>query len=198
MVSWKQDKLTRGNHADSGDERMNAANAWHIARLEHYNTTGLRANWLSGSQLHDFLAELIYRPNAASAYQPNGNWQLYRYYAQNMTGVRLGTDGSSDGAFDVFATLSDAGAVRILGGVRAQSGTWQIQVTNMQALGFPASGRVAVRTLAFVDVVGEGFSNWPTDRGKGKLNYSGGVLTLSVVQTGQDLKTAWAFEFQKP
>lgn len=169
-----------------------------MCRLERYNTSGLRANWLSRGELHDFLAELVYRPNANSAYQPNGAWHMYRYYAQDMSGVRLGTDGSADGVLDIFSTLSDDGVVKILTGVRARTGTWEIEVRNMEALGFPANGRVEIKTLGFDDVGLRGVSNGPSDRGLFTHTYEGGVLRFPIYQTQQDLKTAWAFEFRRP
>ena len=186
-------------YINSGDERMNAANAWNIARLERYDISGLRANWLSRSELHDFLAELIYRPNANSAYQPNGAWQMYKYYAQSMTGYRLGTSGSTDRVLDVFATYNaNDKKVRILTGVRAQTGDWEISVTKMSSLGFPASGSVIIQTWGFDDVGLRGVSNGPSDRGTYNHTYSGNTLTFPIYQTTDDAKTAWAFEFTRP
>ncbi|KAI6777664.1 uncharacterized protein J7T54_002737 [Emericellopsis cladophorae] len=184
-------------YINSGNERQNSANAWHIARLERYNASGLRANWLSTWELHDFLAELVWRPNANSQYQPNGAWHMYRYYAQSMTGTRLGTSGSPDGALDIFSTLASDGTVRILTGVRARTGTWEIEVRNLQALGFPANGQVTIRTLGFDDVGLRGVSNGPSDRGTYTHTYTNGVLRFPIYQTQADLRTAWAFEFRR-
>lgn len=183
---------------DWDSERINAANAWHIARLERYNTTGLRANWLSKLELHDFLAELVYRPDANSAYQPNGEWWLYRYYAQSMSGVRLQTEGTGDGVMDIFSTLGDDGVVRILTGVRVRTGTWNIEVRNLEALGFPSDGQITIQTYGFDDVGLRGASNGPSDRGTYTHTYTNGVLQFPVYQTDQDMKTAWAFEFKRP
>lgn len=185
-------------YINSGDERQNAANAWHIARLERYDTTGLRANWLSTWELHDFLAELVWRPNANSAYQPNGAWQMYRYYAQQMTGQRLTTTGSTDGILDIFATLGNDGVVRILTGVRRGTGTWEIEVRNLGALGFPANGNLVIQTWGFDDVGLRGVSNGPSDRGTFQHTYTGGVLRFPIFQTTEDRTTAWAFEFRRP
>ncbi|PGH17720.1 hypothetical protein AJ80_04728 [Polytolypa hystricis UAMH7299] len=185
-------------YINAGDERQNSANAWHIARLERYDASGLRANWLSEWELHDFLAELVYRPNAQSEYQPNGAWQLYNYYGQEMTGTRLASTGSTDGVLDIFGTLSDDGVVRILTGVRARTGTWEIEVRNLSALGFPASGEITIQTWGFDDVGLRGVSHGPSDRGQHTHAYSDGVLRFPIFQTAEDMKTAWAFEFSRP
>jgi len=182
-------------YINAGEDRMNAANAWHMARLERYNATGLRANWLSRGELHDFLAELVYRPNAQSAYQPNGAWQMYKYYAQDMTGTKYQTYGSGDRAFDIFATRGNDGKVRILTGVRAQTGNWEIEVRNLAAIGLPASGTLTIQTWGFDDVGLRGVSGGPSNRGQYTHTYTGGVLRFPIFQTTQDAKTAWAFEF---
>lgn len=37
---------------------------WWIAQLERVNAFGLRGNWLSGYRLHDFMSNLVSKPNA--------------------------------------------------------------------------------------------------------------------------------------
>lgn len=183
-------------YINSGEDRVNAANAWHMARLERYNATGLQANWLSTGELHDFLAELVYRPNAQSSYQPNGQWQMYNYYAQSMSGTKLTTTGSGDRALDVFATLGSDRKVRVLAGVRAQTGTWEIELRNLVALGLPVSGSLTIQTLGFDDPGLRSVVTTPRSRGTYTHTYSGGVLRFPVYQTQVDAKTALAFEFR--
>lgn len=67
------------------EEQVPSTSAWFVSRFERYDTFGLRANWASACQLHDFLANLITKPGApdaecgATGYQPNGQWQMYAY-----------------------------------------------------------------------------------------------------------------------
>ncbi|KAH9222795.1 hypothetical protein DL95DRAFT_502219 [Leptodontidium sp. 2 PMI_412] len=159
-------------YINSGEDRVNAANAWHMARLERYNATGLQANWLSTGELHDFLAEL------------------------SMTGTKLTTTGSGDRALDVFATLGSDRKVRVLAGVRAQTGTWEIELRNLVALGLPVSGSLTIQTLGFDDPGLRSVVTTPRSRGTYTHTYSGGVLRFPVYQTQVDAKTAWAFEFR--
>lgn len=119
---------------------------------------------------------------------------MYRYYAQNMTGVRLGTEGSADNVLDIFSTLGNDGVVRILTGVRARTGTWEIEVRNSKTLGFPDSGQITIQTFGFDDVGLQDVSNGPSNRGIYTHTYEGGVLRFPIYQTKQDMKTAWAFE----
>lgn len=57
-------------------EEVPGGSAWWISRLERYNMYGLRGNWASGAQLHDFLAGLLGKTDVTSAtgagYYPNG------------------------------------------------------------------------------------------------------------------------------
>lgn len=184
-------------YINSGDERQNAANAWHIARLERYDASGLRANWLSTTELHDFLAELVYRPNSNGEYQPNGAWHMYKYYAQDMEGVRLNSTGSPDRLLDIFGTLGEDDVVRILTGVRRGVGTWEIEVRGLEELGWPASGSVNIQTWGFDDVGLRGVSEGPSDRGQHTHTYADGVLRFPIFQTEVDRTTAWAFELRR-
>ncbi|KAH8882101.1 glycoside hydrolase family 39 protein [Thozetella sp. PMI_491] len=178
-------------------EQVPSGYAWWIARLERYNFWGLLGNWMSGTELHDMQANLLTKPSpatyASTAYEAAAGWWVYRYYAQNMTGVRLATVGSTDGVLDVYATR-DSSKVRLLVGTRTKVGTWQLQVNNLAALGYQASGSVTISTWGFL-----GSSNIfdaqpaPTFRNTVTHAYTGGSLTFPIYQT--EGYTAWAFEF---
>lgn len=58
------------------DEQHAAGAAWWISRFERYDTHALRGNWLSGCQLHDFLASLLSKPGAPD----NSTCQGMGYY----------------------------------------------------------------------------------------------------------------------
>jgi hypothetical protein len=49
-------------------EQVPAGSAWWIAQLERVDAIGLRGNWLSGDALHDFMSNLVGKPNATSNY----------------------------------------------------------------------------------------------------------------------------------
>ena len=176
-------------------EQVSSATAWYIGRLERLNLFGLRGNWLNGAQLHDFLASLVWRGSdgTSGSYYPNGNWWTYNYYSQNMTGYRVGTTGSSDGKFDVYATVSDK--VRVLCGTRLVTGTWELTIENLSAVGLPSSGTLHIQTWGLVDKGHTGEVDGPTNRGIGTRSYSGNSVTFPIYQTAVDNTTAWAFEF---
>lgn len=119
---------------------------------------------------------------------------MYKYYAQSMTGTRLATEGSADGVLAIFSALGSDGKVRILTGVRVRTGTWEIEVRNLPALGIPADGQIIIQTFGFDDFGARAASNEPSDRGTFTHTYSGGVLRFPVFQKQQDVETAWAFE----
>ena len=183
-------------------EQVPAGSAWWIAQLERINAHGLRGNWLSGYKLHDFLASLLSKPNAAtSSYSPtgtgyytNGDYQVYKYYAQSMTGHRVGSLPSGDLKLDCYATVG-TDKVRLLVGVRITSGTWNLQVNGLTSVGLPSSGTVNIQTYGFpaASDVHYGEINGPTNLGVVGHTYSGGSVTFPVYQT--DTTTAYAFEF---
>ncbi|KAL9114092.1 MAG: hypothetical protein Q9227_001864 [Pyrenula ochraceoflavens] len=178
-------------------EQVPAGSAWWISQLERINAHGLRGNWLSGYQLHDFLASLLYKPNpsspTATGYYPNGDYQVYKYYAQSMTGHRVGTLPSGDLKLDSYATVGDK--VRILVGARITSGTWNLQVNGLTSVGLPSSGTLNIDTYAFR--AGSNVHNTevdaPTFLNTVGHSYSGGSVTFPIYQT--DTTTAYTFEF---
>nr|POE85119.1 hypothetical protein CFP56_68688 [Quercus suber] len=200
-----QPKLVNINEYAVFDEQVSSAAAWWISRLERYDAVGLRGNWLSGYALHDFMASLLGKPNGgtdsysytANGYYPNGEYQVYKYYNQNMTGTRAGTSGTGDRLMDVYATVGTDN-VRVLTGVRLQIGTWYITINKLSAIGLPTSGNLNIHTWGFVDKGHYGEVDAPTDRGYYSHPYSGDTVTFPVYQTNEDKFTAWGFEFAVP
>lgn len=189
-------------------EQVPSGSAWWIFQLERINAHGLRGNWLSGYQLHDFMASLISKPDALAAYSANstsyypvGDYEVYKYYNLNMTGNRHGTLPSSDLALDAYATAGD-GWGRVLGvlvGVRVETGTWNLTLNNLTALGLPDSGTLNVHTWGFPVV--EQYPQWgeidaTIDLGWRGHAYSGDTVSFPVYQV--DVNTAFAFEFEIP
>ncbi|KAK4139454.1 glycoside hydrolase family 39 protein [Dichotomopilus funicola] len=146
------------NEYGAPDEQSPAHSAWHISRLERNNIRGLRANWASVYELHDYMGNLLGKPGAGTTsynphgqgYYPAGEWHVYKYYGTNMTGTRVATAGSADRAFDVYATRgSTANSVKILASSRGADGIWDIKVTGLDAVGLPVSGSVSTQTWRF-------------------------------------------------
>ncbi|KAH1315105.1 hypothetical protein KXV58_007839 [Aspergillus fumigatus] len=186
------------------DEEVPAGSAWWISQLERINAVGLRGNWLSGWKLHDFLASLLSKPNAdnsnydptGTGYFPTGDYQVYKYYNLNMTGHRVGTLPSADLKLDAYAAVGDDRVARVLVGVRIATGTWQLQLNQLSALGLPTSGTLNVHTWGFpvASNVHYGQVDGPKDLGWYGHVYSGDSVTFPVYQT--DTTTAYAFEFK--
>lgn len=151
-------------------EEQNPANSvFYISQLERHNLRGLRANWGSGSGLHDFLADLT--PKVNGQYVPNGEWQLYNYYA-NMTGSRVATTGATNHQFDVFAT-KQGNVAKIIAGTRTVKAPYDIKISGLTALGLPGNGTIKVGTVRF---------DWKGD--KGEVGAPVRVGTTSVKYTG--------------
>jgi hypothetical protein len=149
-------------------EQNPANSVYYIAQLERHNMRGLRANWGSKGDLHDFLANLVYKKDGT--YYPNGEWQLYKYYAQ-MGGERVVTTASPDRRFDVFATKSGS-SVKIIAGTRTIHAPYEVKISGLKSLGLPAEGSVKVNVLRF-DWAGEaGLVGGPVEVGQKEFEYT--------------------------
>jgi hypothetical protein len=180
------------------DEQVPAGSAWWISQLERIGAIGLRGNWLSGTQLHDFLASLLSKSNpsdyTANDYFPNGDYQVYKYYNLNMTGYKVGTTPSNDNVLDCYATVGKDKA-RVMVGVRLRTGTWTLQLNHLSALGLPTSGTLQVHTYGFPvsSNTHYGEIDGPVDLGVFGHGYSGDSVSFPIYQN--DKTTAYAFEF---
>jgi len=171
-------------------EQNPASAAWWIARFERFNMSGLRGNWLSGANLQDFLSGLLWK--SGNTYFSNGEWQVYNYYATQMTGFRVATTGSTDRLMDNFAVVG-TNVVRILVGGRLVTGTYSLQIKNLSALGLATSGTINVHTFQFNFGGTTTQEGAPQDLGLVAHTYSGNVLSFPIFQT--TTTTTWAFEF---
>ncbi|KAH8722904.1 glycoside hydrolase superfamily [Phaeosphaeriaceae sp. PMI808] len=170
-------------------EEQNPANSvYYIAQLERHNMRGLRANWGSGSGLHDYLGNLVYKKNGV--YYPNGEWHLYKYYAE-MKGDRVATTASSDRQFDVFATKS-GNQVNIIAGTRSIKAAYEIKVSGLQSLGLPASGSVRANVVRFDWAGDRGEIKAPVDLGSKTFTYTSN--TLSILMDPPTNATAYAYQ----
>lgn len=140
-------------------EQVPSGAAWYIGQFERHGVQGLRANWaggVNGSELHDFLANLLFKTQVDDSseydYYPTSEWPVYNYYATQMTGQRVATSSSADDVFEVFATSGDTlDSVKILAAVRPVAGaglTYDLTVTGLSSLG-ATNGSVNVQTYRF-------------------------------------------------
>lgn len=184
-------------------EQVPSGGAWWISQLERVNAIGLRGNWLSNGALHDFMAGLLGKPNAgtssysatAGGYWPAAEFQVWKYYATNMTGYRVQTDPTADKNGEVYAVV-DTDRVRLLVGTRIATGTWNINLTNLTALGLPASGTLNIHTYRF-DGSSNHFQEYDSsiDLGVYGHPYSNNQVTFPIRST--ETYTALAFEFSR-
>jgi hypothetical protein len=128
-----------------------------------------------------------------TGYYPCGEWWVYRYYKSAMTGQRVATTSSADNKFDVYATRgSAANTVKVLASTRVNSGTYDIKVTGLSAVG--KSGSVSIRTYRF-DYDGlYGQVGAPVDLGVYTHAITNDEITFWVAPA--TAQTAYAFEFQ--
>lgn len=152
---------------------------------------------MSGASLHDLQANLLTkgrdgRDAAATDYAPAPGHHVYRYYAQNMTGVRLPTAASNDGILDVYATRG-ADRVRLLAGPKVRAGRWAVRVDGLASAGYPAAGTIDVEAWEFLGSDPFAVTAAPVFVQKQMYTYTGGSVTIPVSQNNNF--TAHAFEF---
>lgn len=159
------------------DEQNPANSVYYLSQLERHDIRGLRANWGSGSNLHNWMGNLVYSTTGTSegTYYPNGEWQVYKYYAA-MVGKRLLTKASSDLKFDVFAT-KEGHKIKILAGTRTVQAKYSIKVSGLEAVGFPKKGTAKVRTYRFDWAGPNGKADGPLDLGEQKYTYSSNTVS---------------------
>ncbi|KAM0552427.1 hypothetical protein ACHAPJ_007988 [Fusarium lateritium] len=185
------------------DEQVPSGAAWWISQLERVNAPGVRGNWLNGDQLLDFLASLLSKPGApdqydrnANDYFPNGEYQVYKYYAKSMTGSRVGTLPTDDGLLDIYVTKDeDAKKVRILIGTRRKTGSWDIHLSSLSSLGLADAGKLDVACLAFPNEGHWGRVDGPTDCPSFSVDYKDGSASITFESDNEEVAYAWEFEF---
>ncbi|KAF5536109.1 glycoside hydrolase family 39 [Fusarium phyllophilum] len=184
------------NEYASWDGEQNPAGAvFYISQFERHNAHGLRANWASQGQLHDFLANLLVK-NSGGDYSPAGEWHVYQYYNQAMKGNRVGTSPSDDELFEVYATRGgSAGTVKILAAIRPVAGkkTYNLAITGLSAVKVKGP-TVRVRTYRFDDPNVATAFGAPVDLGTFKHTIKNDQIMFLVA--ADDRTQAFAFEFE--
>ncbi|MCL6731571.1 RICIN domain-containing protein [Streptomyces neyagawaensis] len=112
---------------------------WYISRLERAGADGLRANWASANNLHDFQAKLLTK-NSTGQYLPLGEWFLYRYYGSQTGNVVKVTAGSNT---DGLATKDNAARnARILLGSNGNTGNVTVNLDRLDTTSVVENSRV--------------------------------------------------------
>ncbi|WP_369368159.1 RICIN domain-containing protein [Streptomyces sp. CG4] len=113
--------------------------AWFIGRLERAGADGLRGNWASGTNLHDYEANLLTK-NSSGQYLPLGEWFMYRYYGSQTGNIVNLTPGA---ATDGLATKDNAAKnAKILLGSNGNTGNVTVNLTSLNTTSVVESGKV--------------------------------------------------------
>ncbi|KAG9258831.1 glycoside hydrolase superfamily [Emericellopsis atlantica] len=156
--------IVMNEYGKQNGEQNPAGAVYFIGQLERANTAGLRSNWASGAELQDLMANLVVKQDDGT-YLPTGEWFVYSYYAETMTGQRVATTASADEIFEVYATREN-GKLKILASVRpnASTGRYDLTLTGLDALGVQGDS-ITVRTLRFDGPDAYTVGSAPTDMG---------------------------------
>ncbi|MEU9448647.1 RICIN domain-containing protein [Streptomyces sp. NPDC048277] len=127
------------NEYATQDMQSPGGGAWFIGRLERAGADGLRGNWASGTDLHDYEAALLTK-NSAGQYLPLGEWFMYRYYG-SQTGniVNLVPGTGTDGLATKDNTAKNA---KILLGSSGNTGTVTVNLTGLNTTSVVEGGQV--------------------------------------------------------
>ncbi|GHE08855.1 beta-xylosidase [Streptomyces alanosinicus] len=113
--------------------------AWFIGRLERAGADGLRGNWASGTNLHDYEANLLTK-NSAGQYLPLGEWFMYRYYGSQTGNIVNYVPGSNN---DGLATKdNNAKNAKVLIGSNGNTGNVTVNLTGLNTTSVVESGKV--------------------------------------------------------
>ncbi|MFJ7045083.1 RICIN domain-containing protein [Streptomyces sp. NPDC101112] len=127
------------NEYASNTEQNPGRGGWYISRLERAGADGLRANWASANNLHDFQAKLLTK-NSAGQYLPLGEWFLYRYYGSQTGNVVKVTPGTGT---DGLATKDNSARnARILLGSNGNTGNVTVNLDRLDTTGVVENGQV--------------------------------------------------------
>ncbi len=151
--------------------------AWYISRLERAGADGLRGNWASGTNLHDYEANLLTK-NSAGQYLPRGEWFMYRYYG-SQTGniVNLVPGTNTDGVATKDNTARNA---KILIGSNGNTGNVTVNLTGLNTTSVVENGKV--RAVVQRVSNGNGVAG-PTTVSDTNLTVSSNAASLTVPYT---------------
>ncbi|WP_307020606.1 RICIN domain-containing protein [Streptomyces canus] len=166
------------NEYGAPSEQNPGRGGWYISRLERAGVDGLRANWASGSGLHDNAAKLLTK--TGSQYLPLGEWFLYRYYGSqtgNIVNVTAGTN--TDG----LATKDNSARnAKILLGSNGNTGTVTVNLNRLDTTSVVENSRVRA-LVQRVPNNGGGAVSGPVTVSDQTLTVSGNSASVSVPWT---------------
>jgi hypothetical protein len=169
------------NEYGASNEQNPGDGAWYIARLERAGADGLRANWASGGNLHNDLANLLVR-NSAGQHQPKGEWWVYRFYG-GQTGQIVSTTPSS--GYDAFATKA-AGTAKILVGGGRTTGNVAVGLRRLDTTsGVVQNNQVRV-LVQRIPYNGGGAVAGPVTVQNSVVTLSGNATTVNLPHTNVD------------
>ncbi|MFE2427861.1 RICIN domain-containing protein [Streptomyces sp. NPDC059373] len=153
--------------------------AWFMGRLERAGADGLRGNWASGSNLHDYEAGLLTK-NSSGQYLPLGEWFMYRYYgSQSGNIVKLTPGTNTDGLATKDNTAKNA---KVLLGSNGNTGTVTVSLTGLDTTSVVESGKVRA-ILQRIPYNGGGAVTGPVTVSDQTLTVSGNAASVSVPWT---------------
>ncbi|MET8853874.1 RICIN domain-containing protein [Amycolatopsis sp. NPDC004625] len=169
------------NEYGASNEQNPGDGAWYIARLERAGADGLRANWASGANLHNDLANLLVR-NSAGQYLPKGEWWVYRFYA-SQTGQIVSATPTA--AYDAFATKT-AGNAKVLVGGGSSTGNLAVTLRGLDTTsGIVQGGQVRV-LVQRIPYNGGGAVQGPVTVQNSVVSVAGNAVTVNVPHTNAD------------
>ena len=111
----------------SSSEQNPGHSAWFIARLERGGVDGLRSNWGGGSGLYSTLGGLV-----TGSWQPNGQWWIYKRYA-DQTGLRTTVTAGSQVDAVAYQDADTNKSIIVVGNRGGSTGSVNVVVKNMPA-----------------------------------------------------------------
>ena len=109
----------------SSSEQNPGHSAWFIARLERGGLDGLRSNWGGGSGLYSTMGGLV-----TSSWQPNGQWWIYKRYA-DQTGLRTSVTAGSQVDAVAYQDADTTKSIVVVGNRGGSTGTVNVVIKNM-------------------------------------------------------------------
>jgi hypothetical protein len=168
------------NEYGASNEQNPGDGAWYIARLERAGADGLRANWASGGNLHNDLANLLIR--TSGQYQPRGEWWVYNFYASQTGQVAPVTPSAN---YDGFAT-KDTGTAKVLVGGGRTTGNVAVNLQRLDATtGIVQNNQVRVRVQR-VPFNGGGAVAGPVTTQDSTMTLTGNGVTVNLPHTNAD------------